>query len=145
MKVHEAMTDDVMVATPGQSIRDAAKLMAQNDIGALPVAEDDRLVGMITDRDIAVRAVAEGLGPDTPVADVMSREMLYCFEDEALDDVASNMGQNQVRRLPVLSRDKRLVGIVAVGDLSQKQGARTIGKAVAEISSPGGAHSQTRH
>jgi CBS-domain-containing membrane protein len=75
----------------------------------------------------------------------MSREMLYCFEDEALDDVASNMGQNQVRRLPVLSRDKRLVGIVAVGDLSQKQGARTIGKAVAEISSPGGAHSQTRH
>jgi CBS domain-containing protein len=143
MKVHEAMTDDVLVVNPQQRICDAARIMADEDVGALPVAENDRLVGMLTDRDIAVRAVADGLGPDTPVADVMSREVLYCFEDDELDDVAENMGGNQVRRLPVLNRDKRLVGIVAVCDLVQEDGTRRVGKAVAGISTPGGPHSQT--
>src|SRR5262245_38864916 len=145
MKVRDAMSDDVLMSSPTQSICDAAKLMAENDIGALPVAEGDRLVGMITDRDIAVRAIARRLEPETPVADVMSREVRYCLDDGNLDEVATNMAGNQVRRLPVLSREKRLVGIVAVCDLSQKEGARTIGKAVAGISVPGGLHSQTVH
>jgi CBS domain-containing protein len=140
------MSRDVCLATPGQSIRDAARMMADRDIGALPVSEGDRLVGMITDRDIALRAVAEGLGPDTKIADVMSREqVLYCFEDDDLDDVAANMGKIQVRRLPVVNRDKRLVGIVALGDLAAFEDARQTGKAVAGISTPGGAHSQTAH
>ncbi|MCW7540914.1 CBS domain-containing protein [Aquabacterium sp. A7-Y] len=145
MKVHEAMTSDVLLVSPQQPISEAARMMADRDIGALPVGENDRLVGMITDRDIAVRAVAEGFGPDTKIAEVMSREVKYCFEDDDLDDVASNMGKIQVRRLPVLSREKRLVGIVAVSDLVQGQDARGIGKAVAGISTPGGAHSQTAH
>jgi CBS domain-containing protein len=145
MRVREAMTDDVLIASPDQRICDAARLMAENDIGVLPVGEGDRLVGMITDRDIAVRAVARERGPDTKVAEVMSRQVLYCFEDEELDEVAGNMSRNQVRRLPVLDRDKRLVGIVALGDLAQGQDERTTGKAVAGISTPGGEHSQSFH
>ena len=142
MKVREAMSGDVLVAAPHQSIRDAARLMSDHDIGALPVGENDRLVGMITDRDIAVRAVADGRGPDTEVQEVMSREVMYCFEDDDLDEVASNMGDIQVRRLPVVSRDKRLVGIVSLSDVAACEDAKTAGKAVAGISSPGGAHSQ---
>ena len=110
MRVSEAMTRDVRVANPGQSIRDVAKMMAEIDAGAMPVGENDRLVGMITDRDIAIRAVAQGKGPETPVRDVMSKEVKYCFEDEDLEHVAKNMGDIQVRRLPVVNRDKRLGG-----------------------------------
>ena len=99
MKVSEVMTRDVVVATPKQSICDAAKLMAESDMGALPVGENDRLVGVITDRDIAVRAVAKRLSPDTPVRDVMSQEVLYCFEDEEVEHVARNMADQQIRRL----------------------------------------------
>jgi CBS domain-containing protein len=146
MKVNQAMTRDVCLATPNQSLRDAARMMAENDIGSLPVGDGDRLVGMITDRDIAVRAVAQGLGPDAKVSDAMSTEqVMYCFEDEDLEDVAANMGRIQVRRLPVLNRDKRLVGIVAVSDLAAHEAPRQTGEAMAGISAPGGAHSQTRH
>jgi CBS domain-containing protein len=144
MKVNEAMTRDVTVTSPSQSICDAARLMAECDAGALPVAENDRLVGVITDRDIAIRAVAQNLSPDTPVRKVMSKEVLYCFEDENIEDVAENMGEQQVRRLPVLNRDKRLVGIVSLGDLALKK-AKTAGEAVAAISRPGGVHDQTAH
>ena len=145
MKVREAMTGSVLLVGPERSIREAAQLMARHDIGALPVGQNDRLVGMVTDRDIAVRAIADGLGPDTKIADVMSREVMYCFEDDDLDQVAANMGSIQVRRLPVVNRDKRLVGIVSVGDLAAREDARKTGKAVAGISTPGGAHSQTAH
>jgi CBS domain-containing protein len=145
MKVREAMTNDVLLVGPQASIREAARLMADHDVGALPVGQNDRLVGMLTDRDIAVRAVADGRGPDTPVADVMSSEVMYCFEDEELDHVAVNMGNIQVRRLPVLDRDKRLVGIVSLGDIAAREGARKAGKALAGISTPGGLHSQTVH
>ena len=143
MKVKQAMTSEVRVASPDQTIREAARLMAELDAGALPVAENDRLVGMITDRDIAVRAVAEGLPADTPVSEIMSREVLYCFEDQALDDVARNMGQVQVRRLPVVNRDKRLVGIVSFADLARTEQPTTVGRAVSHVSEPGGKHSQT--
>jgi len=143
MRVSEAMTRDVRVATPGQPIRDVARTMAEIDAGAMPVGENDRLIGMITDRDIALRAVAQGKGPDTPVREVMSTErVLYCYEDEDLDHVAKNMGEEQVRRLPVLNRDKRLVGIVSLGDLAQKE-RKSAGKAVSGVSQPSGQHNQS--
>ena len=143
MKVREAMTQDVRLVKPDQAISEAARLMAELDIGALPVEENDRLVGMITDRDIAVRAVALGRGPDTPVADVMSREVKYCFEDQSIDEVTQNMGELRIRRLPVLTRDKRLIGILSLGDLAIDESARDeAGEALGGISRPGGQHSQ---
>jgi len=142
MQVRDAMTRDVRVAAPGQTIRDVAKMMAEIDAGVLPVGENDRLVGMITDRDITVRAVAAGKGPETPVRDVMSTEqVLYCFEDDDIDDVAKNMGDVKVRRLPVMDRNKRLVGIISLGDVSTNE-KKVAGKAISEISEPGGPHSQ---
>ena len=145
MKVSEVMTRDVQLVSPLQSICDAAKMMAECDAGALPVGEGDRLVGVVTDRDIAIRAVGENRGPDTPVREVMTKQVLYCFDYESIDHVAQNMGEQQVRRLPVLNRDKRLVGIVSIGDLSRKAKPNTAGKAVAAISQPGGEHSQSLH
>ncbi len=143
MKVHEAMTAGVRLVNPDRSICDAAQVMADQDVGALPVGENDRLVGMITDRDIAVRAVAQGLPPDTKIRDVMSAQVKYCFDDEELEHVARNMGDLKVRRLPVLNREKRLVGILAISDLALREGP--IAVAIAGISSPGGAHSQSTH
>jgi CBS domain-containing protein len=143
MRVSEAMSRDVRIASPEQTIREAARMMGEIDAGALPVGENDRLVGMITDRDIAVRAVAEDKSPSTKVRDVMSHEVLYCYDDQELDEVAINMGDAQVRRMPVVNRDKRLVGIVSLADLAQTENATTTGRAVADISSPGGQHTQT--
>lgn len=145
MKVREAMTIKVRTANPEQTICQAARLMAECDAGILPVGDNDRLVGVITDRDIAIRAVAQGKSPETPVSDVMTKEVLYCFEDEDLEHVAKNMGDVKVRRLPVLNRKKRLVGIVSVGDLALSANAQVAGRAVAGISKPGGAHSQKVH
>lgn len=119
MKVAEMMSTDVCVAAPTDSLQRAAMLMAQNDIGSLPVGDGDRLVGFLTDRDITVRAVAAGKGPDTPVSEVMSAEIRYCFMDDDVDDVAKNMADLEVRRLPVVNRDKRLVGIVSLGNFAQ--------------------------
>jgi CBS domain-containing protein len=144
MRVSEAMSRDVRLANPGQSIRDVAKIMAEIDAGAMPVQENDRLVGMITDRDIAIRAVAQGKGPDTPVRDVMSTEqVLYCYDDEDLDHVAKNMADIRVRRLPVVNRDKRLVGILSLGDLALRE-EQAAEKAVAGVSKRGGPHSQSK-
>ena len=145
MKDHEAMTGDVCLVDPDRSIREAARMMADQDIGALPVGENDRLVGMITDRDLAVRALAQGLGPDTKIRDVMSPEVMYCFDDEDLDDAVHNMGDIKVRRLPVLNRNKRLVGILSISDVAHREDASKTGQAIADISAPGGAHSQTAH
>ena len=145
MKVREAMTQDVRLVKPDQPISEAAKLMAELDVGALPVEDGDRLVGMITDRDIAVRAVAIGRGPDTPVSEVMSREIKYCYEDQSIEEVTQNMGELRIRRLPVLTRDKRLVGILSLGDLAIDEGARDeAGEALGGISRPGGQHSQSQ-
>ena len=143
MQVNEAMSSDVKIASPDQSIRDAAKMMAELDAGVLPVGENDKLVGMITDRDIAIRAVAAGKPPTTKVRDVMSSEVKYCFDDEDLDDVAENMADIKVRRLPVLNREKRLVGIVSLGDIALFDGAGSAGSALCVISEPGGDHSQS--
>jgi len=136
------MTREVRVATPGQSIRDVAKIMAEIDAGAMPVGENDKLVGMVTDRDIAIRGVALGKGPDTPVREVMSTEqVLYCYEDDELDKVAKNMGDEKVRRLPVVNKEKRLVGIVSIGNIAQRE-AKAVNKAVKGVTKPGGAHQQ---
>ena len=142
MRVSEAMTRDVKICTPGQTIRDAARAMAEIDAGAMPVGENDRLIGMITDRDIAIRGVAQGKGPDTPVREVMTPDVKYCYEDEDLEHVAENMGDIKVRRLPVVNREKRLVGIVALGDLARAEDKQTVAKTVQDVSKPGGPHSQ---
>ena len=143
MLVKDAMTNQVKIANPDQSIRDAARMMAQLDCGCLPVAENDRLVGMITDRDIAVRAVAAGKSLKSPIRDIMSPEVRYCFEDAELDEVAPNMADIKVRRLPVLDHRKRLVGILSLGDMALTEGAGEAARALCGISEPGGAHSQS--
>src|SRR5215204_4636416 len=129
MKVSEVITRDVQLIEPTQTIRDAAKMMAELDTGILPVREGDRLVGMITDRDITVRAVAQGRGPDTAVREVMTDDVKYCYEDDDPNDVARNMAEIQVRRLPVLSRDKRLVGIISLGDMAMSDSSDRVGAA----------------
>jgi CBS domain-containing protein len=142
MQVRQAMSRNVHTAVPNETIQEAARDMIESDIGFLPVEEDDRMVGMITDRDIAVRAVAEGLGPDTPVRDVMTRDVKYCFEDDEIEDVCRNMADIQVRRLPVVDRDKRLVGVISLCDLASNGNARIAGEALQGISQPGGSHTQ---
>ncbi|HVY56775.1 MAG TPA: CBS domain-containing protein [Xanthobacteraceae bacterium] len=143
MKISEAMTPDVQLVKPNDTLQQAARKMGEIDAGILPVTENDRLVGMITDRDIAVRGVAQGCSPDTLVRDVMSSEVLYCFDDDEIDDVVQNMSDIKVRRLPVLDRNKRLVGIVSLGDIAIVEGASAAGQAICGISEPGGQHSQT--
>lgn len=143
MKVSDKMTRNVRLARLDDTIRDAARTMGEMDAGVLPVTDGDKLVGMVTDRDIAVRAIGAGKGPDTPVREVMTPEVKYCFEDEEIEHVAHNMGDIQVHRLPVVSRDRRLVGIISLGDIAMGEGPRPAGEALAGISRPGGQHSQT--
>ena len=145
MKVAECMTRDVEMAGPDDTLRDAATAMAQCDAGVLPVRENDRLVGMITDRDIAIRGIACGKGPDARVRDVMSAEVRYCFEDDSAEDVLREMSDRQLRRMPVLSREKRLVGIVSLSDLASNGERTGVGEALGRIARPGGEHSQTLH
>ncbi|MDQ8727964.1 CBS domain-containing protein [Bradyrhizobium sp. LHD-71] len=143
MRVSDAMTREVYVADPEETVQQAAMAMAGIDVGVLPVRENDRLVGMITDRDIAIRGVAEGRGLGAKVRDVMTREVIYCFEDQDVEDVTRNMGDIQVRRLPVVNREKRLVGILSLGDLALTDGNGRAGDALRMISRPGGEHTQT--
>jgi CBS domain-containing protein len=120
MKISEIMTREPELIDPNSSIHDAARRMKNENIGALPIGENDRLIGMVTDRDIAIRAVAENRDPSsTTVRDVMSEKIYYCFEDDDVEDAARCMAENQVRRLPILNRDKRLTGIVSLADIAQ--------------------------
>jgi CBS domain-containing protein len=132
MRIAEVMTRDVRIASPDETLRQAASMMAAIDAGILPVGDHGRLVGMITDRDIAIRGVGTGLGPDSAIREVMSKEVKYCFEDDDLEEVSRNMGDIQVRRLPVLDHDKKLVGIVSLGDLAIE---RDTDSALADIAS----------
>jgi CBS domain-containing protein len=142
MKVSEAMTRDVRVANPEETVQQAARMMADLDAGALPVGDNDHLVGMITDRDIAIRGVAKGKGPKAKVKDVMTQDVKYCFEDQDVEEVTNNMGDIQVRRLPVVNREKRLVGILSLGDIASRR-QQAAAEALSGISRQGGAHSQT--
>ena len=117
MKVSEAMTNDVRIANPDDTIREAAQTLAELDAGALPVGEDDKLVGMITDRDIAIRAIAEGKGPDTKVRDVMTPDVTYCFDAPAIDEAQTHIGENRPRRMAVINHDTRLVGTLLFADI----------------------------
>jgi CBS domain-containing protein len=139
------MSSGVEIASPDDPIRNVARTMREIDAGSLPVGENDRLVGMITDRDIAIRGVAEGKGPEAKIRNVMSTDVRYCFDDEDVDDVLHTMGALQVRRLPVLNRDKRLVGIISLGDIATNGPTTETGEALSGISQPGGEHSQTAH
>ena len=141
MRVSEAMTRSVHTCVPESTIQDCARVMAEIDAGVMPVVDQDKLVGMITDRDIAIRAVGLGKGPDTPVREVMSNEVKYLFDDQDLLDVAENMGENKLRRMPVVDRSKRLVGILSLGDLAQTQ-TLAAAEAVSGVSQKGGPHSQ---
>jgi len=142
MKIRDVMTRDVRTIAPSDTIRHAAEVMAEIDAGVLPVAENDRMIGMITDRDIAIRAVGAGKGPETQARDVMSPEVKYCFDDEDVDEVCENMSDQQIRRLPVVNRDKRLVGIVSLSDLAKRADSETAGEALEAITRPGGLHTQ---
>ncbi|MGE4406253.1 CBS domain-containing protein [Pseudomonas sp.] len=128
------MTREVRMVRPETTIQDAARTMADNDVGSLPVSDGERLIGMVTDRDIVTRAVCTGKGPNTPVRDVMTDEVKYCFDDQDLQEVASNMGDIQLHRLPVVNRDKRLVGIIALADVAVAANDQTAGRAVSGIS-----------
>ena len=139
MQISECMTRSVEVANPDDSIQNAARIMDRIDAGVLPVGQDDRLVGMITDRDIAIRAVAKGRECDTPVREAMSGEVMYCYADDDAEEVLENMADQQVRRMPVVDRDKRLVGIVSIGDLAKKD-ERDTGETLRVIAQPGGLH-----
>ncbi|TRX73536.1 CBS domain-containing protein [Pseudomonas mangiferae] len=119
MKIADIMTRPARTIDPETSLRGAAALMADLDTGALLVEESDRLVGMLSDRDIVVRALAQGLGAETPVRQVMSGDVRYCYEDQSVDHVAQNMADLQVRRMPVLDRQKRLVGVVSLANFAR--------------------------
>jgi CBS domain-containing protein len=129
------MSREVQVINPDMTIGDAAKKMRDGDFGMMPVGENDRMIGAISDRDIAIRGVAEGKGAATKVRDVMSEGITYAYEDNSVDEAVAIMSEHQVRRLPVLDRDKRLVGIVALGDFAiERSEIRPAGEALAEIS-----------
>ena len=135
MRIKAIMTPEVDLVNPETSVRAIAQKMRDEDVGAVPVAEDGRVVGMVTDRDIVLRAVAEGGDVDSYTArQVMSSGVLYCFDDQSAQEVLQNMKENQVRRLPVVNRDKRLVGMVSLGDLAQHSPAAQTGEALRGIS-----------
>jgi len=134
--VSDVMTRDVYLASPDQTIREVAGAMAKADVGSLPVGENDRLVGMITDRDIVLRAVAKGLDPKTPVRDVMTGRIQYCYEDDDVVGVAENMAHLGVRRLAVLNHDKRLVGIVALSNVANCGEAKAASKLLKGVAEP---------
>jgi CBS domain-containing protein len=138
MQLREIMTTDVEMIPPESSVTEAARKMKSLDVGALPVCDGRRLLGMITDRDITVRATAEARDPDhTLVRDCMSPEIVYCFEDQDTKEAERIMQDKQIRRLPVLTRKKQLAGIVALGDLATKTGdIQEVGRTVREVSQP---------
>jgi CBS domain-containing protein len=144
MKIRDIMTSDVEIISPDTPLRDAAQRMRDTDTGFLPVGENDQLVGTLTDRDITIRAVAEGQDPNSAkVRDAMSENLVYCFDDQDSSEAAELMAEKQLRRLPILSRDKRLVGVVSLGDLATRTGDDdVVGQTVEDISEPGGSKSR---
>lgn len=134
MLIKDVMSKNVETVTPETPIHEVAKKMLQRDCGSIIVVKDDRLVGMITDRDLAIRCVAKEHDPvSTTVGSIISPEILYCFETDKADDVARNMSENKIRRLPVLSAEKRLVGIVSLGDLASHSNHTLCGRVLGDI------------
>jgi CBS domain-containing protein len=142
MKISEVMTRDVQTIRPDQSAQDAARFMLKSEAGSIPVTDGERPVGVITDRDIAVRGVAKGFGPDTPVRELMTDDIICARVDDDIEDVASRMSEAQVRRLPVIDDNEKLCGIVSLGDLSREADTDCAAEALEGVSKPGGQHQQ---
>jgi CBS domain-containing protein len=144
MKISEVMNRSALIINANETLKKAAQIMASEDIGFLPVEDEDRLVGMITDRDIVTRCVAQGKDGTSRVRDAMTKDVKYCFDDDDIDDVMDNMADLQVRRLPVMSRDKRLVGVLSLADAARTYSPDAVGLAFSGVVSPGGSHSGDR-
>ena len=142
MKVSEVMTRSVETVRPDQTAQEAATFMLTADAGSIPVTEGERLIGMITDRDIAVRGIAQGHGPDTPVSELMSSGLVCARLDDDVEEIAMRMSEAQVRRLPVIDESQNLVGIVSLGDLSREADGEEAHHALEGVSQPGGEHQQ---
>lgn len=140
MKVSHAMTREPLIIDANDTIKHAAEIMAREDVGFLPVQEDDRLVGMLTDRDIVIRCVVQGKDGTARVRDAMTKDVKYCFEHDDLDEVMENFAEIQVRRMPVLTTDKRLVGILSLADAARCYSADAVGVALSGVVEPGGLH-----
>ena len=137
MKIREIMTPDAQCVGPEETLVDAAALMRQLDVGVLPVCNEGEVIGMITDRDIAIRAVAEARPPTTTrVREIMSPKTVSVFEDQDVDEVVQVMERHQIRRAPVMSRENRLVGIVSLGDIAVDASASLSGEALKRVSQP---------
>ena len=142
MKVSEVMTRDVQTVSPDQRVQEAASFMLSADAGSIPVTDGDRLIGMITDRDIAVRGIAKGHGPDTPVRELMTDDIITARADDDVEEVAARMSEAQVRRLPVIDGQERLCGIVSLGDLARETSDESAHEALEGVSERGGEHRQ---
>jgi len=139
MKLKEIMTQNVEVIHPDDSLQTAAQKMRDRDIGFLPVCDGDRLIGTVTDRDMIVRVIAEGRDPTTIIGrNLATTPVIYCFEDQSVDEAARIMQENQIRRLVILNRDKRLVGVVSLGDLARNRPADRSGEVLQSVSEPDG-------
>ena len=137
MLVRDVMTSTLEVISPNQTLAEAAKKMRDSDIGSLPVVEDAKLIGMVTDRDIVIRCIADGADPkSTPVREAASDDVVHCVVDQTVEDASKIMAAAKVRRLPVIDRDRRLVGIVALGDISRDGSPAEAGEALYDISEP---------
>jgi CBS domain-containing protein len=134
MHVSEVMTAQVVTAKPSSTITEVARIMEQIEIGSVPVVENDRVVGLVTDRDIVIRGIAAGVGLDSPVSQVMSDAVQTCREDDNVADAAARMGSQQIRRLIVLDDKGKLAGILSLGDIAQDYGAKAVGHTLEEIS-----------
>ena len=137
MQIKDVMTKGVEVVRPDETLQEAARKMKSIDVGPLPVCDGDRLIGMITDRDIIIRATAEGRDPKTtPVKDAMTPNVVTVYEDQDIDEAAALMKERQIRRLAVLDRNKKLVGILSLGDLAEETGAKASGRVLESVSKP---------
>lgn len=138
MNINAIMTHDPICTRPTSTMAEVALLMSKNDIGMLPVCDQDRLVGTVTDRDLVIRGVAKAADPTkTLVSDIMSSEVVYCFDDQSIDEICRVMGEKQIRRIPILNHDKRLVGIVALGDVVVRTGSELrAGETLEKVSAP---------
>lgn len=137
MKVRDAMTADVSVAAPSDAIRQVARQMSEIDTGFMPVCDGRKVLGVITDRDIVLRVVAEGGDPEAPVSEYMTEGVEYAYDTDDLKRVADRMGDDQIRRMIVVNADKDLVGVLSLGDVAREGKAKMVGQTLEEISDPG--------
>lgn len=142
MKITDVMTKDIQTVSPTDSAQQAASFMLSADTGSIPVCDGNRIVGMITDRDIAVRGTAKGLGPDAKVSDLMSSDIVCAKDSDSVEDIAQQMAERQVRRMPVVDAQQQLVGMVSLGDLSREAQERAATTALEGVSKQGGQHQQ---